>query len=342
MLFFTRCLFRKTGDAYSVSRLQGLSPCLSLPSAFRPLLNFLPCIMSHRCSRSALDRCVAPPGVALSDINFRGLGRQAHRLTKTCNYCRNAPLQAPSTPTRPQPKRRDPPSRPADPVTGLTPGASRALRAAQRPPSPPSDSARPDSPTPHRPSANGIVPDLTDLRPVRNRRAPRHFDSTPPTPPPAPARDPPAPRIRRPRPPATHRKCSGCHRRLEVALFDNEPGDRLYRTCMTCRNRTRLAHSSSVPPSSQRLTSPILDAVESEPTSPRILQPGDALDATYMDPAHVDLVQDFARKLEGLTMEHCALCKERWFNILDSRGRCKQCASRPGKFTSDNQMDPGE
>jgi formate dehydrogenase maturation protein FdhE len=61
-----------------------------------------------------------------------------------------------------------------------------------------------------------------------------------------------------------------------------------------------------------------------------------------MDPAHVDLVQDFARKLEGLTMEHCALCKERWFNILDSRGRCKQCASRPGKFTSDNQMDPGE
>jgi hypothetical protein len=287
----------------------------------------------HTCSKASSNRCVAPVSVCLAPDHFRSAA--GGRLVKTCCYCRGlpAPPVPPRTPSRPQRKRQDPPSRVADPATGFTPSTSRAQAAPHRP----------VSPSPNQPAQIENIPDLTHVadRPTRIRRAPRHFDSTPPEAPPPPAPVPRQPRIPGPpRPPPTTRKCSGCHRRLEFVHFSDDHGHRIYRTCSTCRHRTREAHSSSAAPSSQ--AAPSSPGPPDVQPSPPPLQPSTDLDALFLEQDRIDLINSFTQRLDQIHMQHCGDCKERWFDILDKHGKCQQCKRKPGKFTAANNMDPGE
>jgi hypothetical protein len=93
---------------------------------------------------------------------------------------------------------------------------------------------------------------------------------------------------------------------------------------------------------------------ESRPQAPRLIPlipespPQPVQSAGFLPPDQWKLIQDFHTALDGVKMEFCTRCRERWFS-MGLRGEiCDACflrdkgAQSPFLMSADNQMDPGE
>jgi hypothetical protein len=102
-----------------------------------------------------------------------------------------------------------------------------------------------------------------------------------------------------------------------------------------------------LPPSESRLEVPVL--IPPVPESPQAHPQPPPMQPTGFLPADQwRLIQDFHNALDGVKMEYCARCRERWFSMGLRNKTCDACFLRdkgsqsPFLMSADNDMDPGE
>lgn len=84
------------------------------------------------------------------------------------------------------------------------------------------------------------------------------------------------------------------------------------------------------------------------PESPHRLPPPPVQPAGFLPADQWRLIQNFYTALDGVKMEYCLRCRERWFSMGLRNKTCDVCFLRdkgsqsPFLMSTDNEMDPGE
>lgn len=160
-------------------------------------------------------------------------------------------------------------------------------------------------------------------------------------------------------PPPGMQWCSHYSGRREQAVFHCRPladfvdNSRSFLQCRGCRNSTRISNAraqqsrrdATVQASLHQQNLPA-DGSNSEPVVAPTPLPVLPPNPTMGDPAISDddkeLLQKFRDAVMAIQIEECEACREEWFDLGVKDGKCKKCQKGNIRFTTQNNMDPGE